>query len=74
MKKTLFYLKKIFQEYLKISPHEALITLKEINQSFELKIKKYNFSCEKNKITLEYLLESHEQPLKIEIEMSDISA
>lgn len=66
--------KENLESLLKISPHEALITLKEINQSFELKIKKYNFSCEKNKITLEYLLESHEQPLKIEIEMSDISA
>ena len=66
--------KENLESLLKISPHEALITLKEINQSFELKIQKYNFSCEKNKITLEYLLESHEQPLKIEIEMSDINA
>lgn len=66
--------KENLESILKISPKEALITLKEINQSFNIKIKKHNFSNKENKIILEYLLESHEHPIKIEIEMSDINA
>lgn len=66
--------KENLESILKISPNKALITLKEINQSFEIKIKKHNFSNEKNKISIEYLLESNEHPIKIEIEMSDINA
>ena len=42
--------------------------------SFNIKINKHNFSNEKNKISIEYLLESNEHPIKIEIEMSDINA
>ena len=45
-----------------------------MNQSFNIKINKHNFSNEKNKISIEYLLESNEHPIKIEIEMSDINA
>ena len=66
--------KENLESVLKISHNEALLTLKEINQSFNIKINKHNFSNEKNKISIEYLLESNEHPIKIEIEMSDINA
>ena len=51
----------------------ALITLKEVNKTFEINLHKYIFTNKENKIIIEYHLESNE-PIKIEIEMSEEDA
>ena len=66
--------KENLESILEITSQKALITLKEINKTFELNLKKYIFQIKNNKIIIEYLLESNENPIKIEIEMSDINA
>lgn len=71
--------KNIFQKenidsILKISNSIATLTLKEMGQSFDIALNKHNFINQENKIILEYLLESQESHIKIEIEMSDLNA
>ena len=66
--------KENIDSILKITPTKATLLLKEIDKYFEIELKKQMFSRNENKIIIEYLLESQERPIKIEIEMSDIDA
>ncbi len=66
--------KENLDSILKITPNQATLSLKEIEKSFEIELKKQIFLKNKNRIIIEYLLESQEKPIKIEIEMSDIDA
>ena len=66
--------KENLDSILKITPNQATLSLKEIEKSFEIELKKQIFLKNKNRIIIEYLLESQEKPIKIEIEMSDINA
>ena len=45
--------------------------MKEFDKSLEIPLINYLFRKDLNKITIEYLLESNENPIKIEIEMRD---
>ena len=66
--------KENLDSILKITTNQATLSLKEIEKSFEIELKKQIFLKNKNRIIIEYLLESQEKPIKIEIEMSDIDA
>ena len=55
-----------------IRPDKALLVLKELDHKLEIPLNKQDFQKENNKIIIEYLLESQEKSLKIEIEMSDL--
>ena len=68
------FTKENLESILKITKDNAYITLKEIEHTFEIILNKHIFLNENNKIIIEYLLESQEKPIKIEIEMSDINA
>ena len=68
------FTKENLESILEINPKKALLTLKELEKSFDIELSEHTFSNEKNKIMIRYLLESQEKPLKIEIEMSDINA
>ena len=59
---------------LKVSSACATITLKELEKSFDIAIFKHSFITQENKIVIEYLLESQENTIRIEIEMSDLNA
>ena len=66
--------KENLESILEITESNSYITLKEIDKTFEIDLKKCNFLKVKDKIVIEYLLESQEKPIKIEIEMSDNNA
>ena len=66
--------KENLDSILKITPNQATLSLKEIEKTIEIELKKQIFLKNKNRIIIEYLLESQEKPIKIEIEMSDIDA
>ena len=66
--------KENLESILEITESNSFITLKEIDKTFEIDLKKCNFLKVKDKIVIEYLLESQEKPIKIEIEMSDSNA
>ena len=66
--------KENIDSILKITQEKATILLKEIEKKFDIELKKQVFLKNENKIIIEYLLESQEKPIKIEIEMSDIDA
>lgn len=68
---SIFY-KENLESILKITINKAYITLKELDKSFEINLITQNIFKENNIIIIEYLLESQNKPLKIEIEMSDI--
>lgn len=68
---SIFY-KENLESILKITINKAYITLKELDKSFEIDLITQNIFKENNIIIIEYLLESQNKPLKIEIEMSDI--
>ena len=70
----LLFIKENLESILEINEEKALLTLKELEQTFEIVLNKHLFLNEFNKITIEYLLESQEKPIKIEIEMSDLNA
>lgn len=65
--------KENLESILNISHKKALLTVKELEQSFDIELNMHNFMTKENKIILEYLLETNENPIKIEIEMSDIN-
>ncbi len=67
------FIKENLESILKITSNKSYITIKEINKTFDLEVINYKLTNTKNSITFEYLLESKENPLKIEIEMSDIN-
>ena len=71
---NLLFSRENLESILEINKEKALLTLKELKKTFEIVLKKLAFSSENNKIIIEYLLESQEKPIKIEIEMSDINA
>lgn len=71
---NLIFYKENLESILEITKENALLTLKEIEKTFEILLNKYIFSVKNNKIVIEYQLESQEMPLKIEIEMSDNNA
>ena len=71
---NLLFSKENLESILEINKEKALLTLKELKKTFEIVLKKLAFLNENNKIIIEYLLESQEKPIKIEIEMSDINA
>lgn len=71
---NLLFTKENLDSILEINKEKALITLKELEKTFEIVLKKLAFLNENNKIIIEYLLESQEKPIKIEIEMSDLNA
>lgn len=65
-----FY-KENLESILILTATHAVLTLKELNKSFQINLKKHNFKVKENLITIEYCLESMDKPLKITIEMSD---
>ena len=54
---------------LKITDNECTLTLKELNQSLNIPLEYLNYNIENNNISLEYKLESQENPLKIIIDI-----
>lgn len=64
--------KENLESILTIRPDKALLVLKELDHKLEIPLNKQDFQKENNKIIIEYLLESQEKSLKIEIEMSDL--
>ena len=63
--------KENLESILKIGEKQALLIMKEFDKSLEIPLINYLFRKDLNKITIEYLLESNENPIKIEIEMRD---
>ena len=63
--------KENLESILKIGKKQALLIMKEFDKSLEIPLINYLFRKDLNKITIEYLLESNENPIKIEIEMRD---
>ena len=63
--------KENLESILKIGEKQALLIMKEFDKSLEIPLINCLFKKDLNKITIEYLLESNENPIKIEIEMRD---
>ena len=61
--------KENLESILKIWKKQAILMMKEFNKSLEIPLNTYLFKKDLNKITIEYLLETNENPIKIEIEM-----
>ena len=63
--------KENLENIFKIKENQALLIMKEFDKSLEIPLIHYLFRRDLNKITIEYLLESNEKRIKIEIEMRD---
>ncbi len=66
------FIKENLESILKINKRRCELTLKELNKSMEIPLKKYDFQVLDNNITIIYELESQEEELKIEISIGDI--
>lgn len=70
---NLIFKKENLESILEINNKQAILTVKELECSIDITLNKRIFTRDNNNITIEYLLESTEKPIKIKIEMSDIN-
>jgi len=67
------FIKENLESILRINKRRCELTLKELNKSMEIPLKKYDFQAFDNKIIIIYELESQEEELKIEINIGEIN-
>lgn len=66
------FTKENLESVLKINNRRCELTLKELNKSMEIPLKKFDFQVLDNNIAIIYELESQEEELKIEISIGEL--